>query len=170
MAVPTWIFTAGYLLIWLSAGLIVYVLIQAGSAIATGMTSTDRNVWAPLALGGTLAGAGLYQFTGLKRMCLSHCRSPLAFVAQHWREGRTGALRMGIRHGLYCLGCCWALFAVLVAAGVMSLAWMLLLTLAVLVEKLLPLGQRASAAIGMVLIAFGGMVAYGGFPMPWISS
>ena len=96
--------------------------------------------------------------------CLSHCRSPLAFVAQHWREGRLGALRIGLLHGSYCLGCCWALFAVLVAAGVMSPAWMLLLTLIVFVEKVLPKGQRISAAIGVWFVALGLAIAGGNLP------
>lgn len=96
----------------------------------------QRSKWVPLALGATLGVAGLYQFTTLKHICLSRCRSPLAFVAQHWRHGRVGALKMGLRHGLYCFGCCWTLFAVLVATGVMSVAWVLLLTLLVFVEKL----------------------------------
>ncbi|WP_245322244.1 DUF2182 domain-containing protein [Mesorhizobium sp. WSM1497] len=93
--------------------------------------------------------AGLYQFTTLKHICLSHCRSPLAFVAQHWRDGRVGALKMGLRHGLYCFGCCWALFAVLVATGIMSVAWMLLLTLLVFVEKLLPRSRRFEGGLGV---------------------
>jgi predicted metal-binding membrane protein len=131
-AVPTWTFVAGYLLVWLVAGAVVYVLGQVGSNLATLITPTDLVSWKPIALGATLVAAGLYQFTPLKRVCLSHCRSPLAFVAQHWRDGRLGALQMGISHGSYCLGCCWALFAVLVAAGLMSLAWMLLLTLVTL--------------------------------------
>jgi predicted metal-binding membrane protein len=74
---------------------------------------------------------------------------------------------MGLRHGAYCLGCCWALFAIMVAAGVMSLAWMLLLTLLVFVEKVLPQGRRAAPAIGVALIALGLMVASGAVPMPW---
>jgi predicted metal-binding membrane protein len=166
-AVPTWIFTAGYLLVWAAAGLLVYALVQIGSEIATALTSADRARWAPVALGGTLLAAGLYQFTPLKHVCLTRCRSPLAFVAQHWRDGRLGALRMGLRHGAYCLGCCWALFAIMVAAGVMSLAWMLLLTLLVFVEKVLPQGRRAAPAIGVALIALGLMVASGAVPMPW---
>jgi predicted metal-binding membrane protein len=121
-AVPTWIFIAGYLLVWAAAGVLVYVLVQVGSDLATGLTSADRASWAPVALGATLIAAGLYQFTPLRRVCLVHCRSPLTFVAQHWRDGRMGALQMGVRHGAYCLGCCWAMFAVMVAAGVMSLA------------------------------------------------
>jgi predicted metal-binding membrane protein len=166
-AVPTWVFTAGYLLVWAAAGLLVYVLVQIGSDIVTGLAAVDRASWAPLALGVTLLVAGLYQFTPFKRVCLTHCRSPLAFVAQHWRDGRLGALRMGLRHGGYCLGCCWALFAVMVAAGVMSLAWMLLLTLLVFVEKVLPEGRRAAPVIGIALIVLGLMVASGAVPMPW---
>jgi predicted metal-binding membrane protein len=88
-------------------------------------------------------------------------------VAQHWRDGRLGAFRMGVRHGAFCLGCCWALFAVLVAAGIMSLAWMLLLTLVVFVEKVLPQGQRASIAIGVALVALGLVFAISAVSMPW---
>ena len=168
VAVPTWIFVSGYLLVWAAAGVLVYVLVQAASDLATRLDPPDRSIWAPLALGATLVAAGLYQFTRLKRVCLSHCRSPLAFVAQHWRDGRIGALGMGARHGLYCLGCCWALFAVLVAAGVMSLAWMLLLTLVVFVEKLLPGDRPFAAATGICLIALGIAVASGMTAMPWM--
>ena len=166
-AVPTWVFIAGYLLVWAAAGFLVHGLVQIGSDVATGLTSADRASWAPVALGATLLVAGLYQFTPLKRVCLIHCRSPFAFVAQHWRDGRIGALRMGLRHGGYCLGCCWALFAVMVAAGVMSLAWMLLLTLLVFVEKVLPQGRRAAPVIGFALIILGLMVASGTLRMPW---
>jgi predicted metal-binding membrane protein len=168
-AVPTWIFIAGYMLVWLAAGGLVYVLVEIGSAIATRLGPADRAIWAPLALGATLLAAGLYQFTPIKHVCLSHCRSPLALVAQHWREGHVGALRMGLRHGSYCLGCCWALFAVLVAAGVMSLGWMLLLTLLVFVEKVLWRGSLGSAVIGVALIALGLAVAGGAVPMPWVT-
>jgi predicted metal-binding membrane protein len=168
-AVPTWIFTAGYILVWLAAGMLVYVLVQIGSDLATRLTSTDRSNWAPLALGATLLASGLYQFTPIKRVCLTHCRSPFAFVAQHWRDGRAGALQMGLRHGAYCLGCCWALFAVMVAAGVMSLAWMLLLTLVVFVEKVLPQGRRSSHMIGVALILLGVLVASSAVSMPWIA-
>jgi predicted metal-binding membrane protein len=167
MAVPTWIFVAGYLLVWLAAGLLVHVVLQAGGTVVSGLTGAEREHWVPLALGTVLIGAGLYQFTPLKRTCLALCRSPLAFVSLHWRDGRVGALRMGIRHGVYCLGCCWALFAVLVAAGVMSVAWMLLLTLAVAMEKLLPLGRLAPTVIGAALIALGSAVASGTVSMPW---
>jgi predicted metal-binding membrane protein len=153
--VPTWIFVAGYLVIWAAAGAIVYVLVQLASGVADHVGAMDRAAWGPLVLGATLVVAGLYQFTPLKRVCLRHCRSPLAFVALYWRDGPLGALRMGLWHGAYCLGCCWALFAILVVAGMMSLAWMLLLTLVVFAEKVFPHGQRISTMIGVALIALG---------------
>jgi predicted metal-binding membrane protein len=88
---------------------------------------------------------------------------------QHWREGYGGALRMGIVHGAYCLGCCWALFAVLVATGVMSLAWMLLLTLIVFMEKVLPAGRRAARGIGAAFVLLGVLVASGVVALPWMA-
>lgn len=169
VAVPAWIFVAGYILVWAGAGIIIFVLVQIGSELATSLAPAQRTKWAPLALGTTVAAAGLYQFTPIKRVCLRHCRSPFAFIAQHWRDGRIGALVMGLRHGTYCFGCCWALFAVLVATGVMSLAWMLLLTLVIFVEKMLPHGRRAGAAIGIALIALGIAIASGAVAMPWLA-
>lgn len=163
-AVPTWIFIAGYILVWVAAGLFAHIFIEIGGAAAGRFAATG---WVPLAFGMTLIAAGLYQFTPVKRVCLAHCRSPVAFVAQHWRDGRIGALGMGLRHGAYCLGCCWALFAVLIAAGVMSVAWMLLITLVVFVEKAVPQGRRAAALFGVALIALGLLTATGIVAMPW---
>jgi predicted metal-binding membrane protein len=162
--VPTWIFIAGYLLIWMLAGIIVYAAVQTGSDIATKLASSDRAQWAPLTLGATLVAAGLYQFTRIKRICLTRCRSPFAFVMSYWRNGRLGAFQMGLRHGAYCLGCCWALFAVLVAAGIMSIAWMLLLTVLVFVEKVLPYGDRSASFIGLILVALGLGIGSGAIP------
>jgi predicted metal-binding membrane protein len=164
-AIPTWIFIAGYLLVWLAAGVVVYALVQIGSDIAAQLASVERTLWAPFALGATLVVAGLYQFTPIKRICLTRCRSPFAFVTCYWRDGRLGALRMGLSHGVYCLGCCWALFAVLVAAGVMSIAWMLLLTVVVFMEKVLPYGQYVASLIGLALVALGLGVGSGAVPM-----
>ena len=166
VAVPTWVFVAGYILVWMAVGLLVYVLVQTGSEMAARLGPADRASWAPPALGALLIAAGFYQFTPLKRVCLSHCRSPFAFVAQHWRDGQLGALRMGLRHGTYCLGCCWALFAVLAATGMMSLAWMLLLTLVVFAEKALPQGRRTSVVVGGTLIGLGLAVGSGAVSMP----
>jgi predicted metal-binding membrane protein len=165
--VPTWVFATGYLLVWTAVGAITWVLVQWLSDLAGQLGVAERATWAPLVLGAVLVVAGLYQLTPLKRVCLDHCRSPFAFVMQHWREGYGGALRMGIVHGLYCLGCCWALFAVLVAAGVMSLAWMLVLTLVIFAEKILPFGPRTAQAVGLVFLVLGVVVASGTAALPW---
>ena len=166
--VPTWVFVVGYLLVWTVIGGITWLLVQVASDVAGQFGAADRQSWAPLALGAVLGLAGLYQLTPLKRVCLDHCRSPFGFVMQHWREGYGGALQMGVVHGLYCLGCCWALFAVLVATGVMSLAWMLLLTLVVFAEKVLPFGRRASQVVGLAFLVLGVVVAVGVANLPGI--
>jgi predicted metal-binding membrane protein len=166
--VPTWVFVVGYLLVWTVIGGITWLLVQVASDVAGQFGAADRQSWAPLALGAVLGLAGLYQLTPLKRVCLDHCRSPFGFVMQHWREGYGGALQMGVVHGLYCLGCCWALFAVLVATGVMSLAWMLLLTLVVFAEKVLPFGRRASQVVGLAFLVLGVVVAVGVTDLPGI--
>jgi predicted metal-binding membrane protein len=166
VAVPTWIFVAGYVLVWATAGLGAYVLDQAFTDLLSSHRSTAGVSWAPIALGITLILAGLYQFTPLKHVCLRQCRSPWGFVAQYWREGRTGAVNMGVRHGLYCLGCCCALFAVLTAVGMMSVAWMVSLTLVVFAEKVFPFGVRISAAVGLALVALGLLIAAGALQLP----
>ena len=165
--VPTWIFAAGYLLVWAAVGGLTWLVVQVGGDLAGRLGETERATWAPLALGTVLAVAGFYQFTPLKAACLGHCQSPVGFVMTHWRDGHAGALRMGIVHGAFCLGCCWALFAVLVAAGVMSLAWMHLLTLVVFAEKVLPVGPRTVQVTGMSFLLLGVLVAAGIAPFPW---
>ena len=157
VAVPTWMFVAGYILVWGYAGVVVFVFVHAGKDLVDRLAWPESGAWASLALGGTLTLAGLYQFTPLKRLCLRHCRSPLAFVKRHWRDDWDGAVEMGCRHGLYCLGCCWALFGVMVAAaGMMHFVWMLLMTLVVFAEKVLPHGPRISVAVALGLIALAG--------------
>lgn len=167
--VPTWVFAAGYLLVWVAAGAVTWALVQLGSDAAGRFVEADRERWAPIALGAVLLGAGLYQFTALKGICLRQCQSPVGFVMTHWRDGYRGALQMGVVHGLFCLGCCWALFAVLVAAGVMSLAWMLLLTLVVFLEKVVPQIAWGPRAIGVTLAALGVVVMAGAVDMPWVA-
>ena len=165
--VPTWIFALGYLAVWTLIGVATWVVIQIASDLVSRLSMTDRETWAPLALGIVLILAGIYQFTPLKGICLRQCQSPVGFVMTHWRDGPQGALRMGFIHGAYCLGCCWALFAVLVGTGVMSLAWMLLLTLVIAAEKMLPFGRRAPQVIGMTLLVLGVLVAAGASDVPW---
>jgi predicted metal-binding membrane protein len=131
--VATWIFVAGYLVLWIAFGLPVYglavaierVVDQAGIA-ATGLARAG---------GLLILLAGLYQLSPLKRACLAHCRSPLHFVLNQWRDGALGALVMGVRHGVYCLGCCWLLFLLLLPLGFMNIGAMLLLTALIFAEN-----------------------------------
>ncbi len=106
-----------------------------------------------------LIAAGVFQLSPLKATCLAHCRSPAEFLSRHWRAGRLGAFRLGILHGAYCLGCCWALMLLLFAAGIMNLVWIAGLAVLVLIEKLAPFGARLSPAIAAALIAAGLYVA-----------
>ncbi len=152
---PTAVFAAGYLLVWTAVGGLTWATVHALGLVAGQVDLATRTNWAPLVLGGTMIVAGLYQFTVVKQVCLDHCRSPFIVVMQRWREGHAGALRMGFGHGLYCLGCCWALFTVLVAAGIMSLAWMLALTAIDVAEKTLPFGRHASRVVGTVFVLLG---------------
>jgi predicted metal-binding membrane protein len=105
--------------------------------------------------GAILIAAGVYQLTPFKGACLTHCRTPLGFLMSHWRDGTAGALRMGMAHGAYCLGCCWALMCVLFVVGVMNLLWVAAIAIFVLVEKVGPAGAIVSRVAGVVLIAFG---------------
>jgi len=114
------------------------------------MASTSR--WLTAAL---LVMAGAYQLSPLKRSCLSQCRTPVVFILGHWRPGIAGAFSMGARHGLFCVGCCWALMALLFVGGAMNLAWAAGLSVIVALEKLLPGGERLSGALGLGLIALG---------------
>lgn len=154
---PTWIFVLGYLLIWGLFGVPVYL---ASLAVDAAVAADPMVVSVlPYAAAAVLVAAGAYQFTPLKQVCLRKCRGPLGFLMERWRDGRGGALRMGAEHGAYCVGCCWGLMAVLVAAGAMGLAWVSLIALAVFVEKLLPRGELAARLVGAGLTALGVIVA-----------
>ena len=110
-----------------------------------------------------LIAGGIFQFTPLKHTCLAHCRAPLEFIMTRWREGAGGAFRMGLEHGLYCTGCCWALMGLLFVAGVMNILWIAALSLLVGLEKLVPRGLRLSAATGVILTAWGAWLIAGSF-------
>jgi predicted metal-binding membrane protein len=101
-----------------------------------------------------LALAGIYQFSPLKQACLRQCRSPVQFLTTYWRPGITGSFLLGVRHGAYCVGCCWLLMALLFVGGVMNVVWIVALSLFVLIEKVLPGGERIGRALGVVLIAW----------------
>ena len=151
-----WIFFAGYLLIWTGFSLVASLSqwgLERVGLISMAMESTGAM------LGGViLLASGLYQFTPVKSACLRYCQSPVLFLSRHWQPGAAGALRMGLRHGSYCLGCCWFLMALLFVSGVMKLVWIAGITLYVAGEKLLPLGRRFSRAAGVGLIVSGAIV------------
>ncbi len=151
--VPTGLFLGGYLLVW-TAFSAVATAAQWGLH-ATAMLSPAMVGTSPVLGGLLLTLAGVFQFTSLKRACLSHCRSPLGFVMSHWRDGRGGAVRMGLEHGLYCVGCCWILMALLFVAGVMNLVWVAAISLFVLAEKVLPRGDLVGKLGGVVLLVAG---------------
>jgi predicted metal-binding membrane protein len=108
--------------------------------------------------GAILIGAGIWQLTPVKRMCLQQCRSPFGFLATGWRRGWLGALRMGFAHGAYCLGCCWFLMGLLFVGGVMNLFWIAGIAVFVLVEKVLPIGHRVSRLAGIAAAAWGAVM------------
>ena len=114
--------------------------------------------------GGLLIAAGLYQLTPLKRTCLERCRSPVAFITRLWRPGWAGAVRLGAVHGLYCLGCCWLIMALLFVGGVMNLAWVGMLALLVLVEKVAPFGRQVGIALGVIAMGMGAALLFA----PWL--
>lgn len=144
----TWVFLTGYLAVWLffSVAAAVAQQLAANSAMA---------IDGRFAQGALLLAAGLYQLSPLKNACLAECRSPAEFISRHWRSGGRGAVVLGVRHGLYCLGCCWTLMALLFVGGVMNFVWIVGLTVVVAVEKLAPRGPLIGKATGVVLAAWG---------------
>jgi predicted metal-binding membrane protein len=151
---PTALFTSGYLLAW-GGFSVLATLAQWGLEQASLLSPMAMKTTSPV-LGGVLfIAAGLYQFTPLKHACLSACHSPFDFILNHWRDGVAGALRMGISHGLYCLGCCWILMALLFVLGAMDLLWVAILAAVVLVEKLLPPGVWFARVTGVLLVGWG---------------
>jgi predicted metal-binding membrane protein len=153
---PRWhllAFAGGYVGAWacfsLAATVVQWLLLRL-RLVSPMMQSTS----AALA-GGLLCSAGIYQFTRWKSACLRRCRSPMAFLVRHWQAGAGGAARMGLHHGLLCVGCCWALMALLFVLGVMNLWWIVVLTLLVLAEKALPGWRWLPEAAGAALIGWG---------------
>ena len=144
----------GYLGVWTSFALLVHAGDRGIHAVVDQVGWLEANAWVIGA--GTLLLAGLYQFSSLKYRCLDKCRSPFSFVMAHWRggRGRSDALRLGLDHGLFCLGCCWSLMLVMFAVGVGNLAWMLVLAAVMAFEKNHPLGRRLSAPVGAALVVW----------------
>lgn len=142
----TAIFVSGYLLLWAAFGVPVWLL----GRMLEGLGHQLAPVMAV-----TLLLAGAYQFSPLKTRCLRVCRTPMDFLTTHWYRGAAGALRLGVEHGWYCIGCCWALMAVFVIVGAMSIPWAIAIAVLVLAEKVLPRGPLLGRATGLALVAAG---------------
>ncbi len=164
-AVNTALLLAGYLLVWAAAGLLAYALLKAGRSLDGGLLAWGRA--GRFTAAGVLAAAALYQLTPSKHACLNRCRSRRTFLLKSWRDGRDGALRIGIEHGVWCLGCCWALMAALFALGAMSIGWMALISVLIAAERLLPWRALATTAVASLLavIAIGMAAAPARIPM-----
>ena len=151
--VGTSVFAAGYLGVWAGFSLIAVILqwwFQRLGVLSPMLVSNNA------IFGGVLVlSAGIYQLTPIKQACLRHCRSPLTFISTHWRPNASGALRMGLIHGAFCVGCCWFLMALLFFGGVMNLYWIAGLALFVLFEKTIPAGHWLGYAAGVILLFWG---------------
>jgi predicted metal-binding membrane protein len=157
VAVPPWIFVAGYLIAWTIYGLVAYTVYRVAKELAPHFLAWSRG--GRFVAGGALVLAGLYELTPLKDVCLRHCRGPMHFILGGWREGPVGALRMGVEHGFYCVGCCWGLMLALFALGVMSLTWMAVIAAVIFAQKVLPWGGRLAPVIAVAFVALGIWVA-----------
>jgi predicted metal-binding membrane protein len=156
---PLLMFGLGYATIWIGfsgAATGVQWLLHDAALLSPAMAASS-----PRVAGAILIATGAYQVTRWKSACLAHCRSPLGFLMTHWRNGNIGAFRMGLRHGTYCLGCCWALMCVLFAVGVMNLVWVAALTVLVCLEKIGPAGMMTARGAGVVLVSFGALLLTG---------
>jgi predicted metal-binding membrane protein len=155
---PTALFIIGYLGAWALTGV--------GAAALDRLAIVTMAMWREIFVGGALILAGAYQLTRWKALCLGHCRTPLHFFMEHWRDGSIGAVLMGGQHGLYCLGCCWGLMLALLALGLMNPAWMGLIALLITIEKIAPHGERVALASGVIAILFGAAIAFGWLALP----
>jgi predicted metal-binding membrane protein len=156
--VPTWLFIGSYILLWFATGLVAYLVAAGGDEMA------EDSIWlmdnAARIGGGVLILAGLYQLSPLKSTCLSKCRSPMSFILGSWRDGRVGAVVMGLEHGVYCLGCCWLLFVILFPLGMMNVAAMALITFVIFAEKSLAIGPNVGRLAAAALIVYGAVVIF----------
>jgi predicted metal-binding membrane protein len=150
-------FGLGYLAVWL--GFSAAATLAQSALHQAALLSPAMNIASSRLSAAILIGAGVYQLTRAKNVCLTHCQSPLGFLMSNWRDGVRGAARMGFRHGLYCLGCCWATMGVLFVVGVMNLAWVGLLTAFILLERLGRAGVLAARVGGILMVAAGAFLA-----------
>jgi predicted metal-binding membrane protein len=149
-------FVAGYLATWTAFGLAAYGLIELVGSLEIEAFSWSEG--GPYLAGGVILAAAVYQLTPLKDACLSRCRGPLEFLLERWRDGFSGALVLGVEHGAWCVGCCWALMAALFALGVMSVGWMVLVAALIAIEKLLPWKRVANRGVALGLALLGAAV------------
>lgn len=152
----TGLFGSGYLAVWVGFSVLAVTLqwqLDRIALLSPMMLTTSKTLGALL-----LIGAGVWQFTALKHACLRHCRSPAEFLTHHWRTGPAGAFYMGIRHGAYCLGCCWMMMLLLFYGGIMNIYWIAGLSMLVLVEKIMPLRHWVTSLIGVTLIIWGNIL------------
>ncbi len=157
--VPTGAFLLGYMVVW--AGFSALATLGQWGLHAAALLSPKMVATSPILGGALLVAAGVFQWTPLKHACLAHCRSPLGFIMSEWREGTGGALVMGLKHGAYCVGCCWFLMGLLFVAGVMNLLWVAIIAAFVLVEKVAPAGPWVGRATGLLLVGWGVWMAAG---------
>lgn len=158
---------AGYLLAWTIAGAAAYAIFELVASASIDFLAWDEG--GPYVPGAVIVVAAGYQLTPLKETCLRHCRSPLAFLLHDWRDGTAGAVRMGLTHGAYCVGCCWMLMAALFALGVMSLGWMAFIAALIATEKLLSYQRLANRGIAVVLAILGLAVAFAPEDVPGLT-
>ncbi|MCA1653398.1 MAG: DUF2182 domain-containing protein, partial [Sphingomonadales bacterium] len=151
---PPWLFLSGYLTTWLGFSLVAAAA-QLALVRSDWIGAMDLRASAPALVGGALIAAGAYQLTPWKDACLSSCRSPAQFLTRYWRPGWSGALRLGLFHGAFCVGCCWLLMILLFVGGVMNLAWVTLLAILVAVEKLASGGPLTARLAGVVMLLGG---------------
>ena len=151
--IPVGVFVLGYIVAWTSfsaAAALAQWGLHRAALLSPMMVSTS-----PILSGGLLLAAGIFQWTPLKRACLRNCRSPLTFLMSGWRDGTAGAFFMGLHHGAYCVGCCWALMVLLFVVGVMNLLWVAVIALFVIAEKVLPRGELIAHIAGVALVVVG---------------
>jgi predicted metal-binding membrane protein len=154
--VPSGYLLGGYLLVWAAFSLLATLLqwlLQQISLLNPEMETTSKILGAIIFI-----SAGLFQFTQVKHRCLNYCRTPVTFVHHNWKDGKRGALKMGIGNGTYCLGCCWILMILLFVSGIMNLLWIAIIALFVLIEKVLPAAKPVTFTAGIALIAYGVMI------------
>jgi predicted metal-binding membrane protein len=152
---PTFVFVTGYIAVWTVfslVGTIAQLVLDRAALLSSMMVSGSAQFGAAL-----LIAAGVYQFTPVKNACLKNCRAPAYFLSHYWRTGNLGALRMGLRLGAYCVGCCWILMGLLFVGGVMNLLWIAAIAIFVLLEKTIPFGDVGGRFAGAAMILIGAL-------------